>query len=253
MMNWCDTGPAITVNVASRDQLLADIERRFQSGQGFSIATLNLDHTVKFRKNAAFRDAYAQHSHITADGRPIVWLSRLARQDVELVPGSELIDPLAEFAANNNVSVALLGTTAPSLEFSAQALRDKYPGLKIVAQIAPSMAFDPIGPEANTAIETIKNSGAGLVFLALGAPKQEIFAAHAQKTLNSQGFVSIGAGLDFISGTQKRAPKWVRKLAAEWLWRMLGNPRRLASRYGACLAVLPLHTMTALGSRGASK
>jgi len=88
-----------------------------------------------------------------------------------------------------------------------------------------------------------------VVFLALGAPKQERFAARAQQTLGAVGFLSIGAGLDFVSGAQRRAPAWVRAIAAEWLWRMLSNPRRLAARYGACLAALPGLTLHAIGAR----
>ena len=71
-------------------------EARLGAGRGFSVATLNLDHAVQLRRNPAFRSAYAAHSHVTADGNPVVWLSRLAGQrEVSLVPGSELIAPLA--------------------------------------------------------------------------------------------------------------------------------------------------------------
>jgi len=101
------------------------------------------------------------------------------------------------------------------------------------------MGFDPTGPEADKAILAIKESGARIVFLALGAPKQERFAAYAQAALPQVGFLSIGAGLDFIAGTQKRAPAWVRKVSAEWIWRMLSNPRRLAKRYWLCICALP--------------
>jgi N-acetylglucosaminyldiphosphoundecaprenol N-acetyl-beta-D-mannosaminyltransferase len=111
------------------------------------------------------------------------------------------------------------------------------------------MGFDPAGPAADAAIDAIGQSGARLVFLALGAPKQEIFAARAFGRLPGAGFVSIGAGLDFISGAQRRAPKLVRLLAAEWLWRMALSPRRLAGRYAACLAALPPLTTRALAAR----
>lgn len=83
----------------------------------------------------------------------------------------------------------------------------------------------------------------------MGAPKQERFAARAQKTLTETGFLSIGAGLDFISGAQVRAPKWVQAVAAEWLWRMLSNPRRLAARYAECILALPGLTVKALSAR----
>lgn len=248
MMIWSETeSGAITVTAVNRAALLEDLRSRLEQGRGFSIATLNLDHVVKLKSDAAFRTAYARQTHITADGNPIVWLSRLAGQgDVELIPGSELIDPVAALAARAGVSVALFGATEASLEAAARALEARHPGLKVALTLAPEMGFDPDGAEADAAINRISVSGAGLVFLALGAPKQERFAARAQALLDDVGFLSIGAGLDFISGAQTRAPKWVRVIAAEWIWRMLGNPRRLALRYITCLAAMPGLTLHAL-------
>ena len=253
MMIWSETAAgrdSVTVTVPTRIALFDDIRQRFAARDGFSVATLNLDHVVKLKRDAAFRSAYAAHTHVTADGNPVVWLSRLAGQrDVALVPGSELIEPIAALAAEAGVPVGLFGATDASLEAAAAALQARHPGLDIVITLAPPMGFDPNGPMADDAIAKIKASGARLVFLALGAPKQEQFAARAQNTLTETGFLSIGAGLDFISGAQVRAPKWVRAVAAEWLWRMVSNPKRLAARYGACLLALPGLTVKALTSR----
>lgn len=251
MMIWSETeaGP-ITVTATGRVALLDDISRRFADHAGFTIATINLDHVIKLARDPLFASAYATHSHVTADGNPIVWLSRLAGQgDVELIPGSELIAPVAERAAAAGVPVAFFGATEASLDAAAEAMRAQIPGIDIVLTLAPPMGFDPTGPEADAAISKIGESGARLVFLALGAPKQERFAAHAAARLPEAGFLSIGAGLDFISGAQVRAPKWVRAIAAEWLWRMLSSPRRLAARYGACILALPGLTVRALMAR----
>ena len=257
MMIWSETEAgrgSITVTVSDRTALLSDLSRRFDAGEGFSVATLNLDHAVKLAQDPAFRAAYADQTHVTADGNPIVWLSRLAGQpDVTLVPGSELIDPVAALAAEKGVPVALFGATDASLLAAAKALEARHAGLVITKTLAPPMGFDPNGAAADEAIQKIRDSDAGLVFLALGAPRQEIFAARAQAALSGIGFISIGAGLDFVSGAQRRAPKWVRALAAEWLWRMLGNPKRLAARYGACLLILPSLTVRALAARRRSR
>ena len=250
MMNWTRDSRAVTVTVPNRTALLADLAERMHRREGFAIATLNLDHVVKLSRNAAFRNAYGRHTHVTADGNPIVWLSRLSGQsDIELVPGSELVDPLAEIAARDGIPVAFVGATDASLEAAEKELRSRYPGLEIPLKIAPPMGFDPTGPAADAMIAAIASSGARLVFVALGAPKQEILVAAARGRLPAIGFLSVGAGLDFISGAQSRAPVWVRRLAAEWLWRLVGNPRRLAARYAACLLVLPGLTLRASAIR----
>ncbi len=249
-MIWSESDSgAVTVTVPDQAALLADVARRFTQGKGFSVATLNLDHVVKLSGDAGFREAYRAQTHVTADGNPIVWLSRLAGQEVDLMPGSELIDPLAALAAQAQVKVALFGATEQTLTAAAAALEARHPGLEVVFTRAPAMGFDPMGEVAAEDIAALGASGARLCFLALGAPKQEVFAARAQDALPQVGFVSIGAGLDFIAGTQTRAPAWVRAIAAEWLWRLLSNPRRLAARYGACIAVLPELTTRALRAR----
>lgn len=248
-----DSSHPIVVTVPSHTALMQALETRLAAGQGFSLATLNLDHIVKIRRDAAFRDAYSRHDLVTADGNPIVWLCRLAGQEVSLTPGADLVDPVAALATRLGVPVAMLGSTAASLEAAEAALRARHPDLKTTARIAPAMGFRPDGPEADDAIADIKASGARLVFLALGAPKQEIFAVRAQEALPEVGFLSIGAGLDFLAGAQTRAPRLVRLLAAEWLWRLLSNPGRLARRYASCFAILPRAGLAAFRARAQTR
>jgi exopolysaccharide biosynthesis WecB/TagA/CpsF family protein len=237
------------VNIATRPMLEDAVTARLGSGQGFALATLNLDHLVKLAGDPAFRAAYKTQDFVVADGNPIVWLSRLARQPVDLMPGSDLVVPLCELAHKAGKPVALVGTTDDSLRRAAVSLQTAVPGLVIACRIAPPFGFDPEGPEADAILRTIQTSGARLCLIALGAPKQERFAARGRVMAPQVGFASIGAGLDFLSGSQTRAPRWVRQLALEWLWRLLGQPRRMLMRYLRCALVLPGHTVDAMRKR----
>jgi N-acetylglucosaminyldiphosphoundecaprenol N-acetyl-beta-D-mannosaminyltransferase len=238
------------VNFPTEAALLADVEAHLRDGKGFAIATLNLDHVVKMRRSPAFLRAYRAHSHVVADGNPIVWLSHLAgRRDVALVPGSELIQPMAALAARMGTPLAFLGSTDTVLHAAATQLEADHPGLKVAACLAPPNGFDPDSAAADAMLDEIAASGARICLLALGAPKQEVLAARGLARHPQLGFLSIGAGLDFIAGHQVRAPVWVRKIAMEWLWRMLSNPRRLARRYLDCALVLPSLAGTALSRR----
>lgn len=239
----------ITVNIATRAALEAAIRTRFAEGRGFALATLNLDHLAKMPTDPAFRAAYQAHDLVVADGNPIVWLSRLARQPVELMPGSDLVIPLAALAARGGYSVALVGSTDGSLRLANAALQRAVPGLKVACTIAPPFGFDPEGVGADAVLREIGDSGARLCFLALGAPKQELFAARGRDVVPSVGFASIGAGLDFLSGCQTRAPLWVRRMALEWLWRLLHQPSRLLMRYLHCIRIFPVHLLRALKQR----
>ena len=243
--DWDPTRALALVTTPSRAGLLAEVEARLVARQGFSVATLNLDHMVKLRCDAAFRAAYVRHSHVVADGNPVVWLSRQSGRPVELVPGSELVQPLAAIAARHDVPVALMGSTEGALAAAADRLQAAHPGLRVVARIAPGFGFDPDGAEADACIDRLEASGARLCLIALGAPRQERFAVRAAARLGQTGFVSVGAGLDFIAGTQRRAPRWVRRISMEWAWRMLNDPVRLTRRYAACFAILPELTRAA--------
>ena len=244
MMNWLAHTPAapeaaLHVNIFTLDQLLQELEGKFQRGEGFSVATLNLDHVDKLRRQSDFRTAYQDHTYVTADGNPIVWLSRLAGDPVSLVPGADLLTPVIELAYKLGAPIALYGSTDASLQRTAEALKARYPDIAIAACIAPPMGFDPDGAIAEEHVTALQQAGARLCLLALGAPKQELLAARAQHIAPQMGFLSIGAGLDFISGHQRRAPRLIRLLAIEWLWRLVLNPTRLAARYGRCFLILP--------------
>jgi exopolysaccharide biosynthesis WecB/TagA/CpsF family protein len=240
---------AIGINIASTTELLETLEGELLAGRGFSVATMNLDHVVKLRQSTKFREAYAHHTYVTADGKPVVWLSRLSGEHIHLVAGSDLVDPLCALAARLGVRVGFLGSSEDALTGAAEILISRHPELDVVAKISPPMGFDPTSDAAEDHLRDLEAAGVRLCFVALGAPKQELFAAHGQKLCPSMGFVSIGAGLDFISGKQARAPKLFRTLGAEWLWRLARDPRRLARRYASCLTILPSLTAEAIRGR----
>ncbi|MBX9926925.1 MAG: WecB/TagA/CpsF family glycosyltransferase, partial [Hyphomicrobiaceae bacterium] len=147
--------------------------------------------------------------------------------------------PLASAAARSKLPVYLFGATGDVLTRTAAALRQETRGrIEIAGLAAPSATFDPEGREADAAIAAIKASGARVVFVALGAPKQEVFAARAVAHGCQAAFVCVGAAVDFVAGTQVRAPAILQKSGLEWAWRLATNPRRLFTRYAACASLL---------------
>lgn len=248
-MKFRVAGDEIEVNLPDAGALIDTVRVRLRTGEGFALATINLDHLVKLRRDSEFCAAYRAQDFVVADGNPIVWLGRLAGERLALVPGSDMVVPLARLAALEGVKLGLVGSTEKSLAVAGAALEEAVPGLEIAARIAPPMGFDPHGPEAGDILRELQVAGVGLVFLALGAPKQEVLAARARSEVPGIGFASIGAGLDFLSGAQRRAPRWVRAIAMEWAWRMLSAPARLVPRYARCFVILPGHMWRALRMR----
>jgi len=239
----------ISVNVATRAALSQALAERWRAGTGFALATINLDHLAKLEVDPGFVDAYAAQDFVVADGWPIVTLTRVAGTPVELMPGSDMVQPLCEWAAKAGVKVGFVGSHDQALADAKKALTERVPGLEIVYAHAPAMGFDPDGDAAAAILEALTAAGVGMCFLALGAPKQEQLAVRGRDLAPSVGFASIGAGLDFFGGHQVRAPKLARALKVEWLWRALTSPRRMVPRYWRAGKLLPRHMIQARRQR----
>jgi exopolysaccharide biosynthesis WecB/TagA/CpsF family protein len=229
----------IAINTFSMSEAIDSIITATERGESFSVCTLNLDHVEKLGKHPDFRAAYNRARFVTADGFPIVILGKLAGAPIERTTGADLVQPLCERAGRKGFPVFLFGSTRLTLHRAARRLMRQYKELNVVGVYAPSATFDPFSDEADHAIECIRASGARLCFVALGAPRQEIFAARCLDILPETGLLCIGAALDFIANTQSRAPHFTRKTGLEWAWRMLSDPSRLGPRYARCMALVP--------------
>jgi N-acetylglucosaminyldiphosphoundecaprenol N-acetyl-beta-D-mannosaminyltransferase len=157
-------------------------------------------------------------------------LSRLARFNGRMLPvitGSDLTAHLIARAAEQRLTIALVGPTAPA----CAVLTDRYPGLEVIFH-TPPMGFIKSGHEVQKCVDFVVKTGAPLVFLAVGMPQQEILACRIADHPEARGVgLCIGASIDFLTGKERRAPLWLQRVGLEWLHRLLSDPRRLASRY----------------------
>lgn len=229
----------VNVQTWSLREAAARVCESVRSGASLSVFTLNLDHIVKLRHNTAFRAAYDRARVVLADGFPIVLAGRLQGRAVSRTTGADLIDPLCAEASARQIPIFLFGSTLASLSGAAHYLKARHSDLIIAGMHAPEHGFDPMSDEAMACLTLVQESGARICLVALGAPKQEIFADRCAQATDGISFICIGAGLDFLAGHQRRAPRALQALGCEWLWRMALNPRRLARRYLDCLLVLP--------------
>jgi exopolysaccharide biosynthesis WecB/TagA/CpsF family protein len=229
----------ITINLHTMDEAVNSIVSAAQQQQSFHVCTLNLDHVSHLSANGDFRESYRRARFVSADGFPIVVLGRLVRAPIRRTTGADLIEPVCEAAARNDLSIFLLGSDPSTLAKCEARLCERYPGLKVAGSFSPGRGFDPHSAEADDAIERVRASGARLCFLALGSPKQEVFAARCVDRLPGVGFLCIGAAIDFVAGKQDRAPGFAQRNGLEWFWRLTRNPRRLGPRYARCAAALP--------------
>jgi len=221
----------VHINLASMAQAVERLASDAERKKGFTLFTLNLDHLVKLRFDEAFRRAYRRASYVSADGWPVVSLARARGVELERTTGADMVKPLCAEAARRKLPVYLFGSSEQSLRQAADHLLKLYPELIIAGSEAPPYGFEPLSAAADEAAARVSASGARLCFVALGAPKQELFADRAFEKHPDIGFLCIGAALDFLAGHQQRAPEIMRRTGTEWLYRLAVNPRRLFGRY----------------------
>jgi exopolysaccharide biosynthesis WecB/TagA/CpsF family protein len=227
------------INIASRSAAVEDLGQSSAKGLGYMLVCMNLDHLAKLRTDDDFRAVYRHPAaRIMADGAPVAMLARMQNQTVQRSPGPDLMVPLCKEAARLNLPIAVFGTRPDVLALVCAKLKTDCSGLTIAMSDAPRFGFDPTSAEADVAADTIAASGAKIVLLGLGSPKQELFALRAIERHPHLGFICIGAALDFLVGEQQRAPQILRKFGMEWAWRLVNNPRRLAHRYWLCGVLL---------------
>lgn len=215
----------------TRVEALAAIERLMRAGAGGAVFTPNVDHVVRAERDPDFRAAYAAADVVLADGMPLVWASRLAGAPLpERVAGSDLVVPLAHRASQIGCRLFLLGGAPGDAEKAAAVLERR--GVRIAGVAAPRVELEEAARAANRALaERVRASGARLVYVALGAPKQEIWIHRHRALVGQAVMVGVGASLAFVAGTVPRAPAWMSRAGAEWVHRLATNPGRLWRRY----------------------
>lgn len=196
------------------------------------VVTPNADHVVTLERNGELRQAYAKAALVTPDGMPVVWASRWLGSPVrERVTGSDLMPRLCEIAAQTGLKVFFLGGAEGVADRAANNLVQSYPGLTVAGTLSPPPGFERDGARNADIVRTIRESGADLVFVCLGSPKQDVWASKHLSLFDKGVFLGVGAAIDFCAGTMKRAPAWMRRSGLEWLYRVVQEPRRMGWRY----------------------
>ena len=233
-----EDGPELRVNLVSMRHTLETITNRLRAGQGFTLFTVNLDHIVKLGQSRSFLDAYQRADLVSADGWPIVWVMQRAGYQLERTAGADLLEPVCRQAAELSRPVYFVGPGPASQKAGVETLKARYPGLIVAGAEAPQLPAILDEATLSAMAERLRASGAKLCVLSLGAPKQEVLADALRERCPDVGFICVGAALDFISGHAVRAPMWMRRAKLEWFWRMINDPRRLATRYALCAFAL---------------
>lgn len=195
-----------------------------------AVCVANVHMLMEAYTNPNFAAVLEEADLVTPDGMPLVWLMNLVgNHQQDRVAGMDILVAICERISSKNASVFFLGSEPEVLERMRQRLNHEFPNLRIAGMEAPP--FRPLTAEEDEAIvQKINRSGAGIVFVSLGCPKQEMWINQHRGRVNAV-MLGLGAVFPVYAGFHKRAPIWIRRSGLEWLYRLVQEPRRLWKRY----------------------
>lgn len=214
--------------VTNMEKTVALIEENIEELRGKYICVGNVHTTVMAHDDAKYHEVQKNAAFVLPDGRPLsVYSKKHGFPEAERVTGPDLM--LALFARRNGLRHYFYGSKEETLALLRQKMTAQYPHLEIAGMVSPP--FRALSEAEDAAeIEKINASGADIIWVGLGAPKQENWMYEHMDRVNGV-MIGVGAGFDYHAGNIKRAPLWMQKLSLEWLYRLFQDPKRLFKRY----------------------
>ena len=195
------------------------------------IAHHNLHSVYVFHHDDRMRALYRLATWIYLDGMPLVWAGRLLglqfRREHRMT-SVDLLPPLLNRATQQHWRIFYLGSTARTARDGVEALRARWPNLRIEAADG---FFDPVGPANEERIRSINQFAPHLLLVGMGMPRQERWVLDNWERLNANVVWTVGACLDYFAGTIPTPPRWMGRVGLEWAFRLGSEPRRLWRRY----------------------
>lgn len=198
------------------------------------LVTPNVDHLVKLQRDREFYETYQQAEWVVCDSKILYLLSKLLRHPLpEAIPGSSFFTSYYLYHKDDsNCRIFLLGAMDGVAQKAMERINKKVGRQIVVGAYSPTYGFEKKNEENRAIYDMINKSGANVVLVGVGCPKQEkwIFK-HKTQMPNVDVWMALGATIDFEAGNVKRAPKIFQKLAMEWFYRFLMEPKRMFKRY----------------------
>lgn len=220
----------INYAISRTEEAVLHVMRHIKELSGEYICFSNVHTSVMAREDASYRNVLNGAAFVFPDGTPIATLEqKKGYVGAERVAGPDFMEHMFRDTQDGRLSHFFYGASQETLDALKENLLKKYPGIDIRGMYSPP--FRALSEEEDRAdVNLINGSGADIIWIGLGAPKQEKWM-NAHKGEISGVMMGVGAGFDFHAGTIKRAPKWIQKIGLEWLFRLFQDPGRLFKRY----------------------
>ncbi len=236
----------IRYSVGNMGEACREVLRSVRDLKGRYICFSNVHTLVTAVENEKYRKILNRSAYTFPDGAPVAWKLRMdGNVTAERIAGPDFMDAMFDVTSDGSVSHFFYGSSPETLERLAGRIKARYPQIKIAGKYAPP--FRKLSAKEDEDITALINgSDADIVWVGLGAPKQEVFM-HSHRNKIKSLMIGVGAGFDFHAETAKRAPLWMQKLYLEWLYRLCTEPKRLAGRYFKTNTKFILYCLTKRG------
>ena len=220
----------VGISAIKMDNVLQQMEHWIKTGEQNYICVCPNHPIIESQKDKELRRILNSAGLTTPDGMSVVWACKFyGYSNVERVYGPDLMLNFSAIAAERGYTNFYFGGSNEVPEELAERLCQRFPGLKVAGTYSPP--FRPLTPEEDEDIvETINQADPDVVWVGLGAPKQDLWMGEHIGRINAPVMVGVGAAFDFLSGRKEWAPKWVQRTGLEWLFRLVREPRRLWRR-----------------------
>jgi N-acetylglucosaminyldiphosphoundecaprenol N-acetyl-beta-D-mannosaminyltransferase len=218
----------IPIHDVTFEDAICIIESWVAKGSGGTVYTPNVDDLVKARRMPDFRDALLGMRLRVPDGMGIVYGSRIAGSPLRGTVTGRLMPEALAATLGPTAKLAFFGGKPGVAEAAGKALERK--GARITAALAPGMGFEVGSTEDIELTRTLRESGADVVFVCLGAPRQALWMSRHSAEFAAV-LVGVGAAVDILAGRSPVAPAWMTRFGMEWAFRLVHEPRRLGRRY----------------------
>lgn len=211
--------------LARVEQIIADKKPEY-------FGAINMNQLVLYHENETFRRITDSAGLLTVDGQPIMWIAKLLGTPIkQKLTGPYFMQEVCRMAGERGYKVFLLGGAPGSGEAAARKLKTMSPQLQVCGIYSPPFGFEKDEAELAKINDMLKSSGADLLFVGLGSPKQDIFIGENKDIYQIPLSFSIGIAIDYFAGRVKKAPDWMNRIGLEWFYRFCQEPKRLFKRY----------------------
>ena len=201
------------------------------------VVTPNVDHINQLHDDPEFFEIYRNADLVLVDSMILLWSAKYLNTPFkEKISGSDLFPALCETASSKGYKIFLLGGRPGAAEKAIEEIKKKHPLITIAGSYCPPYGFEKDEEENQGIIEMIQKARPDILFVGLGAPKQEKWIYRNMNACSVPVSIGVGVTFEFIARMVKRAPVWMQKNGLEWLWRLIQEPTRLWKRYFKDLA-----------------